>query len=78
MWNMKALSLMVHKLWPRLKFLKSRSNFKVNASKSKNYGMTYKVSTQGIHVKYESLAPHGLQVMTKVKVFEKKVKVQGH
>ena len=35
MWNMKALSLMVHKLWPiaRLKFLKSRSNFKVKVTR---------------------------------------------
>ena len=32
MCNMKALSLVVRKLWPRLKFFKSRSNFKVKAS----------------------------------------------
>ena len=35
MWNMKVLSLTVHKLWPRLKFLKSRSNFKVKVTRSK-------------------------------------------
>ena len=39
MWNMKALSLtlLVHKLWPRLNlnFLKSRSNFKVKVTMSK-------------------------------------------
>ena len=35
MWNMKALSLTVHKLWPRLKFLKSRSNLKVKVTRSK-------------------------------------------
>ena len=34
MWNMKALSLTVYKLWPRLKFLKSMSNFKVNVTRS--------------------------------------------
>ena len=45
MWNMKVLSLVVHKLWPRLKFLKSRSNFKV-----KNYCMMWKVLSQGIHM----------------------------
>ena len=35
MWNMKALSLMVQKLWLRLKFLKSRSNLKVKVTRSK-------------------------------------------
>ena len=35
MCNMKALSLLVRKLWPRLKFFKSRSNFKVNVTRSK-------------------------------------------
>ena len=33
--NMKALSLVVRKLWSRLKFFKSRSNFKVKATRSK-------------------------------------------
>ena len=33
--NMKALPLMVRKLWPRLKFYKSRSNFKVKVTRSK-------------------------------------------
>ena len=32
---MKALSLLVKKLWPRLKFFKSRSNFKVKVTRSK-------------------------------------------
>ena len=40
--NMKAPSLTVHKLLPRLKFLKSRSNFKVKVTRSKN-GMMSKV-----------------------------------
>ena len=35
MCNMKALSLEVKKLWPRLKFFKSRSNFKVKVMRSK-------------------------------------------
>ena len=35
MCNMKALSLLVSKLWPRLKFSISRSNFKVKVTKSK-------------------------------------------
>ena len=35
MCNMKALSLAVRKLWLRLKFFKSRSNFKVKVTRSK-------------------------------------------
>ena len=35
MCNMKALSLLVRKLWPMLKFFKSRSNFKVKVTTSK-------------------------------------------
>ena len=35
MCNMKALSFVVKKLWPRLKFFKSRSNFKVKVTRSK-------------------------------------------
>ena len=34
-WSMKALYLTVHKLWPRWKFWKSRSNFKVKVTRSK-------------------------------------------
>ena len=33
--NMKALPLLVRKLWPKLKFFKSRSNFKVKVHRSK-------------------------------------------
>ena len=32
---MKSLSLLVRKLWPRLKFFKSRLNFKVKVTRSK-------------------------------------------
>ena len=32
--NIKALSLLVWKLWPKLKFFKSRSNFKVKVTRS--------------------------------------------
>ena len=32
--NMKALPLLIRKLWPRLKFLKSRSNVKVKVTGS--------------------------------------------
>ena len=63
---MKALSLLVWKLWPKLKFFRSRSNFKV-----KTYGTMWKVSSQGIHMQYESPITSGFKVMAKVKVFEK-------
>ena len=33
-WNMKALPLLVRKLWPRLKFFKRRSNIKVKVTRS--------------------------------------------
>ena len=33
--NIKAISLLVRKLWQRLKFFKSRSNFKVKVTRSK-------------------------------------------
>ena len=32
---MKALHLLVKKIWPRLKFFKSRANFKVKVTRSK-------------------------------------------
>jgi hypothetical protein len=34
-WNTKSLSFTIQKMWPKLKFLKSRSNFKVRRSKIK-------------------------------------------
>ena len=55
MCNMKALSLLVWKLWPRLKFFKRRSNFKVKITRSKNYGTNVKgLVRRNTHMKYES------------------------
>ena len=71
MCNMKALSLAVRKSWPRLKFFKSRSNFKV---KSQGQKLRYHVKglvTSNTHVQYESPTSTGLKVMAKVKVFKK-------
>ena len=45
MCNMKALSLPVWKLWPRLKFFKSRSNFKVKVTRTKLMVLSW-----GIHI----------------------------
>ena len=38
--NIKALVLTIQKLWPRLKFLKSRSNAKFKVTRSKILGQT--------------------------------------
>ena len=42
MCNIKALSLLVRKLWPSLKFLKRMSNFKVKVMRSKIMGLCEK------------------------------------
>ena len=65
MQNMKALSLLVRKLWPRLKFFKSRSM-------SPGQKLWYHVKglvTRNTHAQYESLISSGKKVMAKVKVF---------
>ena len=57
-WNMKALSLMLQSL----KFLKSRSNFKVKVPRSKIMVHLYDVKglvTRKTHVKYESPVSRG-------------------
>ena len=51
MCNMKALSLLVWKLWPRLKFFKSRSNFKVKVTRKfdlllKNFNLGHNFQTR--------------------------------
>ena len=45
--NMKALSLSVQMLWPRIRFFKSRSKVKVEV---KMLGINRKVSSQRIHM----------------------------
>ena len=74
---MKVLSLIVYKLWQRLMFLKSRSNCKVNVTRSKLWYDVKGLVTRNTHVKYERFVSHGSFVMTKVKIFEKLVKYQG-
>ena len=75
--NMKALSFLVWKLWPRLKIFKSRSNFKVKVRTSK----IMIPCERSCHKEYtcvnENPISSGLKVMAKVKVFNW-VKVQGH
>ena len=68
MCNMKALPLQVSKLWPRLKFFKSMSNFKVKSSKFM-VPCVKGLVTRNTHLQYESPTSSGLKVMAKVKVF---------
>ena len=51
MCNMKALSLLVRKLWPRLKFFKSGVKLQGQGHEVTNYGTMWKRSmSQGIHM----------------------------
>ena len=60
---MKALFLVVRKLWPMLKFFKSMS--------------VKGLVTRKTHMQYESPINCGKKIMAKVKVFQKQVKLQG-
>ena len=75
--NMKAISLLVRKLWPGLKFFKKKDQ----TSRSRGQKLWYNVKGLVIsktHVQYESPIIYGKTVMAKVKVFQKEVKLQGH
>ena len=77
MCNMKALSLLVRKLWPRLSFFKIGQT---SRSRSRGQKLWYHVKglvTRNTHVQYESPISSGKKVMAKVKVFQKEVKLQG-
>ena len=63
---MKALAPANQKLWPRLKFLKSRSNSKVKGSRS--WYQMKGLTIRNTHVKYEIPSTYQSKVMTKVKV----------
>ena len=71
MYNMKALSLLVRKLWPRLNF----SNVgQTPRSRSRGQKLWYHVKglvTRNTHVQYESPIAPGKKLMTKAKVFQK-------
>ena len=69
MCNMKTLSLVVRKLWPRLKFIKSRSNFKVKVTRSKIMVPSERSCHKNTHVQYGSPITSSKKVMAKVKVF---------
>ena len=53
----------------KVKFFKSRSNFKVKVTRSKITGHVKGLVTSNTHVQYESSISVGKKVMAKVKVF---------
>ena len=66
-YNVKALPLLVRKLWPRLKFFKNWSNFKVKVTRS--WYPWKGLVTRSTHVKYESSTYSSSCVIGQVKVF---------
>ena len=69
----EILSLTVHKLWPRLKFLKSRLT---SRSRSLGKKLWYDVKIlvpRNTHAIYKSPASHGSWFMTKVKVMKSRL-----
>ena len=71
MFNMKALSFLVRKLRPRLKFFKRRSHFKVKITGSKIMVQCERSCNKNTHVQYESPFTSGKKVKAKVNVFQK-------
>ena len=69
MCNMKALTFLVRKLRPRLKFFKSKS--KVKVTRSKIFVPCERFVTRNTHVQYESPNTSGKKVMAKDKDFQK-------
>ena len=70
MCNMKALSLLVRKLWPRFKFFSNVGQ----TSRSKSQGQKLWHHVKGFvisntHMQYESFITSGKKVMAKVKIF---------
>ena len=60
----------VWKLKPRLNIFKNRSNIKVKVRRSKHYGTTWKVLSQGIHMgNMKNTIYSNLKVNAKVKVY---------
>ena len=66
---MKATSLLVRKLWPRLSFLKVG---RTSRSRSRGQKLWYHVKgliTSNTHVQYEISISYGKEIMAKVNVF---------
>ena len=69
MCNIKALCLLVRKLWPRLKFFKVGQTSRSRSQGQKLWYHVKDLVTRNTHVQYESLITSGKKVMAKVKVF---------
>ena len=66
---MKALPLMVEKLWHILNFKICRSKVTFKVTRSKFWYEWQGLIIRNVHVKYESLTFSGSNVMVKVKVY---------
>ena len=71
MCNMKALPLLVRKLWPRLIFFKVCQTSRSRSQGQKLWYQKKGLATRNTHVQYESPTTSGKKVMAKVKVFQK-------
>ena len=72
MCNIKALSLLVQKLWSRLIFFSKVGQKSRSRSQGKNFWFQQKgLATTNTHVKYDSPISFGSKVMAKVKFFQK-------
>ena len=72
MCNMKALSLLVRKLWPRLEFFKRVGQTSRSRSRGQKLWLHAKgIVTSNTHVQCESPITSGKKAVAKVKVFQK-------
>ena len=69
MCDMKALSLLVRKLRPRLKFLKAGQTSRSKSQGQKSWYHVKGLVTRNTHVQYQSPISSVKKVMAKVKVF---------
>ena len=71
---MKAPSLLVKKLWPRLNFLNVGQTSRSRSRGQKSWYHVKGRETSNTHVQYESSISHGKKVMAKVKGFCSRIK----
>jgi hypothetical protein len=69
---MKALSLTIQNIWPKLKFLKSGSDCKVKVTRSKNLVPIEGLVIRNTHMKYESPLTYHSKDMANIRVFADK------
>ena len=71
---MKALPLMLFKLWLMLKFFKSRSKFKVKVTSQKLWSHVKGLVIKNTHVKYESPTSYAFKLWLMLKFFKSRSK----